>query len=69
MLSGQTTQSSKSEAATVMAGDTGTDGAITMVGGTIAIGADPTNQPQRSRRTPGDSSDTQLRVSKQLKKE
>ena len=62
-----------------MAGDTGTDGAITMVGGeaaaitmvggTIAIGADPTNQPQRSRRTPGDSSDTQLRVSKQLQKE
>jgi hypothetical protein len=44
-----------------MAGDMGTDGAITMVGGeaaaitmvggTIAIGANPTNQPQRSRRT------------------
>jgi hypothetical protein len=44
-----------------MAGDIGTDGAITMVGGevvaitmvggTIAIGADPTNQARRSRPT------------------
>ena len=49
----------KLDGAMVMAGDTGTDGAIitaggevaaiTMVGGTIAIGADPTNQARRSR--------------------